>query len=448
MSEYLNPRERKRRRQNRLILFLSILVLCLGAFAFSVVYFERHFPFNTSIYGADVSLEEKREVLTRPMDETYRLTGPFPESPIEFNLRDFGGEYEIRVENYPRGLNWIRDSLRGLKLQGEVTQRYDREALSQWVKENLPRVQGNLEPTDATLVRGGEDYLIEPEVPGNIVGNPDAFVASVLTLVDEAQTDIDVTDYYRKANITASDLEAELNQLRTLEILIPELDVSISSNEITSMLDENFRPVLHEVQAYVWGLASKYDTYDKVRHHTTVQGEKVLLEPGIYGWRTDVDTTTERLMTLLESREPGSLEIAYQSTARARGEDDIGPYYIEISLEKQHLWLISDGQVLLDYAVVTGLPTPERETDKGVGEVWSKEYERVLIGDDYRIPVEYWMPFNWNHQGMHSASWFTAEDMKADTYTYRGSHGCVNMLREEVYELYQTVEVGTPVLVY
>lgn len=448
MKRYLNPKERKRRRQNRIIIGLSILVVLLGAFAASVVYFERHYPFNTSLYGTDVSLEEKRPVLTKPMNETYRLIGPFSDSPLEFNLRDFGGEYEIQVRQFPEGLTWIRDSLTGLKLEGEVTERFDRQALSNWVQENLHRVQGDTAPRNATLTREGSEVRIEPEVPGNILADEEALVTAVLTMVDEARTELNVADFYTKAAITSADLEAEAAALNTYKIQIPELNKTISSDEISTMLDDNFQPVLTEVQSYVWGLANTHDTYDKVRNHTTILGDKVQLEPGIYGWRTDVDATVERLMALLKNREPGPLNIAYQSTARARGEDDIGPYYIEISLEKQHLWLVSNGEVLLDYAVVTGLPTPERETDKGVGEVWSKEYERLLVGEDYRIPVEYWMPFNWNHQGMHSASWFTAADMKDDTYTYSGSHGCVNMLREDVYELYQTVEVGTPVLIY
>lgn len=448
MKRYLNPHERKKRRQNRIIIALSILVLLLGAFAASVVYFERHYPFNTTLYGADISLEEKKGVLTKPMDEAYRLIGPFTDSPLEFNLKDFGGEYEIRVDEHPRGLTWIRDSLKGLELKGEVTERFDREALSHWVHDNLSKIQGNSKPQNATLLREGNTYRIEPEVPGNILANPDDFVSAVLTMVDEAQTELNVEDFYARAEITAADLEAEAEVLNTYEIQIPELNQTITSEEITSMLDDNFEPILGQVQAYVWELAETHDTYDKVRNHTTILGEKVQLEPGIYGWRTDVDTTVERLMNLLRNRELGPLEIAYQTTARVRGEDDIGPYYIEISLEKQHLWLVSDGEILLDYAVVTGLPTPERETDKGVGEVWSKEYERLLVGEDYEIPVEYWMPFNWNHQGMHSASWFTPADMKDDTYTYRGSHGCVNMLREEVFELYQTVDVGTPVLIY
>ena len=120
-----NPQDRKRHRQNVLIVILVIIALLLLLFAGSVVYFEHHFPFNTSLYGADLSLNPKEKVVHRPMDESYLLTGPFPEGQIEFNLRDFGGEYVITIDEMPDGMNWIGDSLRGVQLTGEVVEYLD-----------------------------------------------------------------------------------------------------------------------------------------------------------------------------------------------------------------------------------------------------------------------------------------------------------------------------------
>ena len=312
----------------------------------------------------------------------------------------------------------------------------------------MPRLQGTTQPKDAEIVLKDKEYIVEPEVEGDVIAEPQAIVDAVLKMVHYAEPSLDVTPFYAQPQVRAEDLADEAYRLNHFSIEIPELNETLENASIQKMLDDDGDPIYEAVESYVWSLANKYDTYDKVRPHTTVKGEHILLQPGIYGWRTDVGATTDRLIGLIKAYKPAKLEIVYQKTARQRGDDDIGPYYIEISIQDQHLWLVSDGQILQDYPVVTGLPTEERQTDKGVGEVWSKEYEKVLVGDDYRIPVEYWMPFNWKHEGMHSADWFTAADMKPDTYLTQGSHGCVNMLRDDVYTLYQTVSVGTPVLIY
>ena len=69
----------------------------------------------------------------------------------------------------------------------------------------------------------------------------------------------------------------------------------------------------------------------------------------------------------------------------------------------------------------------------------------VLKGEDYESPVTFWMPFN-GGIGLHDATLSYSFD--EDTYTYDGSHGCINLPWENAREIFYMVESGMPVICY
>ncbi len=71
-----------------------------------------------------------------------------------------------------------------------------------------------------------------------------------------------------------------------------------------------------------------------------------------------------------------------------------------------------------------------------------------LIGEDYVSRVQYWMPFTYVGEGLHDAPWRSASEFGGTTYLNNGSHGCVNLKPEVAKLLYETIEIGTPVLIY
>ena len=70
---------------------------------------------------------------------------------------------------------------------------------------------------------------------------------------------------------------------------------------------------------------------------------------------------------------------------------------------------------------------------------------RTLRGPGYASFVYYWMAVNGNI-GLHDATW--RRRFGGDEYKYNGSHGCVNMPKSKAGELYNMVEVGTPVVMF
>ena len=77
--------------------------------------------------------------------------------------------------------------------------------------------------------------------------------------------------------------------------------------------------------------------------------------------------------------------------------------------------------------------------------IYYMQRDRVLVGEDYRTPVKYWMAFH-NHEGLHDANW--RRSFGGDIYKYNGSHGCVNLPTSFAAELYDNVYVGLPVITY
>lgn len=63
---------------------------------------------------------------------------------------------------------------------------------------------------------------------------------------------------------------------------------------------------------------------------------------------------------------------------------------------------------------------------------------------EYRTKVQYWMRMTWSGVGFHDATWQSS--FGGDAYTYRGSHGCINMSYSSAQTLYSLIEVGLPVV--
>lgn len=118
--------------------------------------------------------------------------------------------------------------------------------------------------------------------------------------------------------------------------------------------------------------------------------------------------------------------------------------YIELDLSDQIVKVYNDNVLVFQANTITGKPSTP--TDIGYTEILEKTYNRYLVGDDYKIWVNYFFSFNYNGEGYHDASW--QKSFEKDAYIYRGSHGCCNMNLDDVEEMDKYIEVGTKNLVH
>ena len=203
-----------------------------------------------------------------------------------------------------------------------------------------------------------------------------------------------------------------------------------------AVTDQTGNFVLDEeaVTAYVEQLAEKYDGYGRTRQFHSTRGDVITIEGGTYGSKLDQKKETAYLMEHLldagvHTGTQQSHVPTYEREAFCYGRDDIGDTYIEVDMTEQKLYYYEEGKLLID--------TPNF--------VYNKQKDRVLRGPGYASPVKFWVPVK-GSIGIHDASW--RKEFGGDIYQTAGSHGCINTPKDKMEELYDMVQIGTPVVMF
>ena len=203
-----------------------------------------------------------------------------------------------------------------------------------------------------------------------------------------------------------------------------------------------------KIQEYVSKLSLKYDTYGKSRIFHTTDGKEITINQGKYGYQIDQEKEKQQIIADIKNKVSIQKEPIYKFQGIERnGEDDSNGNYIEISLQKQHLWFYKKGTLVTETDIVSGLPTNDRETCTGIWQIPYKASPYTLKSEeyDYQIKVTYWMSFVCG-QGLHDASWRT--NFGGEIYKVDGSHGYINLPQEQAKTIYENVEQGYPVIIY
>ena len=136
---------------------------------------------------------------------------------------------------------------------------------------------------------------------------------------------------------------------------------------------------------------------------------------------------------------------AYLQEGFCRGLDDLGDTYIEVDMGQQRMYYYQEGECLISVDVVTGNARRGWDTPEGINYVYNKQKNRILRGEDYATPVKFWMPVVGN-VGIHDADW--RKEFGGEIYKTNGSHGCINTPPKVMTQLYELVEMGTPVVMF
>ncbi len=213
------------------------------------------------------------------------------------------------------------------------------------------------------------------------------------------------------------------------------------------IFDAQNRPIVDKtiIKEYVAYLSSTYNTVGIERSFKATRGDTVKVPGGGYGNELDEQAEYEFLLNAFLNKESGTRTPQYISEAWEKGFDDIGNTYIEVDMASQHLYYYVNGKIVIDTPVVTGNTSRRWGTPAKVCSVYFKQKNRVLRGADYATPVQYWMAVD-GHIGIHDATW--RNEFGGQIYQTNGSHGCINTPLEIMAELYDKVQLGTPVVMF
>lgn len=431
------------------------------------VYFSSHFYEDTEIYGIDCSqksVEEVKKLVVDKLDE-YRLEvkerGGASEylSADQIDLKFVDNSSIDRMARAQRSYIWPimlmmeRDDMAGVAFS------YDqKKALTAFKDLECMNPIYTKAPTDAYVQVTDSGFEVVKETEGNTL-NPETTAKALYAALDGGKSvlDLEEEDCYLKPDLYSDD-EALVAEAEAKDVLVQadityefgsrqeRVNAPVIAQWITQAADASYVIDDVEVTEYVEALAAKYDTFGLPRQFYTSLGTTVTLTDGDYGWCMDQDATVVDLLNALGSGYQGTMEPQYTYTAMSREENDIGDTYVEICISQQVMWCYKDGVCIVYTPVVTGNPNKGNATpSNGVWSIDAKMQNYTLVGEGYRSPVDFWMPFNGN-VGIHDMQ--TRAYFGGTIYLTNGSHGCINTPYANAKTIYENVSIGTPVIVY
>ncbi|MCR6544241.1 L,D-transpeptidase family protein [Dehalobacterium formicoaceticum] len=460
-----------------------ILVTFLLVYFGMARYYTQHFYFRTEINGINVSgktFEEAKMIMAAKVKE-YTL-----------NIKERDGKNEqikaadVGLENIPyEEIKKIFDSQKGFKWVGSffageeshnktIALKYDEKLLDEMIDQLSCLQPVNIvEPANPTFKYADSTYVIIDGAPGKKVDQEilKSVAADAISKM-EAAVDLEARDCYFKPQYDAQSPEIIATNDTLKKYVATKIIYSSGDREKTLdgfrinhwlTVDENLNINVNEemVWDFINELAQTFNTTGKTRSFVTSPGEKIEVSGGDYGMALDKEQENHYLMSVIPKGENVTKEPLFNQNTFPQGDkdggnvleknpgdlghNDIGNTYVEISLEKQHIWFYKDGSLIVDGDIVSGNESKNHATRTGVYRLKYKSRNVVLKGPDYAVPVDYWMPFD-GGIGIHDATWRSR--FGSSIYKTNGSHGCVNTPHHVSKEIFRHIEPGTPVVTY
>lgn len=450
-----------------LLILLSIAVVLLAVYFGIGVYFKSHFLFRTQINGVDCAKKTVAEVEQLIMDEIddyqLTLTGRGEEEVIKGQKIQLKPVFDGSLNQVLEACNhfaWPLFLFQPTVVELETMVEYDEAKLSQAIEDlngTNPKVMEA--PKDAYISDyiAGKGYEIVAEEEGTTVDKKalqEALHQALINLQEEMS--LEEEGCYRQPKVRADDQKLtetlkELNQYASTEITYEfgekreVLNGEIIHNWLTLEADGTIAISQEKIAEYVDELAGKYNTAKKMRSFATSYGSTVSLPWNEYGWKIDEEQEEASILEEVKAGTQVSREPAYSQRAKSHGENDHGGTYVEINITAQHLFFYKDGALIVESDFVSGNLARGDGTPSGAFGLAYKQRDAVLRGEDYRTPVDFWMPFN-GGIGLHDATW--RRDFGGNYYKSNGSHGCINLPYNVAEKIFNHIEAADAVFVY
>ncbi len=469
-------------------IILPILLICLLLFVFAIVgyfllafYYRQGFALNTwinGVYCTGKSVEAVNSELLLGIEAPIVIITDKEGLKYQISLAeaDYQEDYLTSLHNYMEEQNpylWI-DNVTFHRNHELVPQKsYDVTRLKEIFYELAPIQEEMQKQPDLSLAWDdvSESYQLYDSLSGRMDVEKvfDTVVAAIAA--GEYQIDLQKLDCYYDIPLTKAQertkvLWEKINHFQTCDLVYdmgaekieftPKIMCQFltldEKNSNLPVLDENGDFMLNQeaVADFVKSLAYEYDTYGIDRQFHSTRGDVVTLTKGNYGTTLNQEAEITYLLDTLLSPEIHTGVTKehipqYVKEAFVRGKNDIGSTYIEVDMTEQKLYYYENSELKIETDVVTGNMRRKMGTPSGIYSVYNKQTNRVLRGPGYASPVDYWMPVK-GGIGIHDADW--RDEFGGEIYKTNGSHGCINVPTEVMSQLYELVEIGTPVIMF
>lgn len=322
-----------------------------------------------------------------------------------------------------------------------------REYLEERLAERTPGTVGHFEVVDDEVV------IVESE-KGNMFDVDDILSYISLCVNYEDIVSVDVNDYILDQDDSITEEQNRLEEILSSyddfkieytddfvidkNILCKYGFLKVGDDSIEVSVDDEDKVINMLVRNLV-----NYNSVGVERKFHTHDDKDIVVSGGTYGDYIDYSAEADEIIPMMKNLESDTERVPVLKQEAKFSTDST---YIEVDKVKQHVYYYEDGELVLDTDVVTGKPTPDRETPSGVYFILNKTKDANLIGATWNVKSDRWMGVTYQGVGFHDASWRSV--FGGEIYKSNGSHGCINTPKEAMFQLYDIVEEGTPVIIY
>lgn len=462
------------------ICIAAAILAVAGLFGYTYMADHNTLGRKISVWGVEVSRLDAKQAEEKIAAEFENRPVSFQENDKEvysMTLKDLG--YSLNEEDL---LNKLTDLQKQREENRKIFPKEENVNLECQIEEDEEQEKQALDlsnfgteerksSTDASIQYNEEkkEFILVKQVQGTEI-DPDKLETTVDTnlnaafdtalLGDTITIPLNKHVYISPAVTATEDMENKVTSLNsqlkkyrstTVTYTFGSETVVLDADTISSWLKaEGETLTLDEdaIKTYISDLANKYNTIYVPRTFHTSTGTGVTIEGNEYGYRIDQDGEYAQLVEDLKSGTAVTRDPVYSKTGYQRnGTDDLAGSYIEVSLDAQHLWLYKDGNLVTETDIVSGKPVKGRETYRGAWPIAYKASPFNLTSAEYGydVKVNYWMPFVYG-QGLHDASWQSS--FGGNRYKTNGSHGCINLPKDQAALIYETIDAGYPIIIY
>lgn len=431
--------------KRKVAISVAVSLSVVTGLAFGVhSYTSTHLPKDESKFGLEMSrmkADEAADLITKEAKLTIIDSDGVEHSTM---LNEFIKVNEEDLSSYIKSGVFILDD-------------FDEEKLKEYI-HSLPLNEKASDPISARIDKGDNgEFIIVEETNGTKI-DIDYLASDLIANILDVTT-LNTSDYLVKPEVTSNDkkIKDELSKLKSMqstEVTITYKDDStkLPQDAIINSIKSDGTIDVKSFDKFIDELNMKYSNKGATVEFTTHDGQKrSFANNTTYSYSVDRAKMGELISNAIPKLGSQSIELKMQG----KGLNDsslFGGNYIEIDLNSQRSFVFKDGKQVFSWNVITGAPNDFMKTNVGIHEILYKQSPSVLRGSNadgstYASPVAYWMPFNYEGEGIHDATWQTS-GFGGDKYKYLGSHGCVNSSLSDAKAVWDLAYDGMPVIVW
>lgn len=456
-----------------LLMTLVVILAAAGILYGTGVLAAPVFPIGTKVSGVSVSEQSAKEAgeTLQQAAEDYKLTVRFAQNTRTFSAEELG--LTVDEDALKRLVKVMQQGQNAASAAEDAQTVFTCETDLKEEMQDLPERTAHADKAtqDAVLTydkKAGKYVIQEEQVGGTI--DTQALAEAVQTAAEQLQPELDAVGagLYGGETVRRSDDE-KLNQaleqanqmLKTNVTYTFEVErknvygeeqlnksaiqkwLTVSEDGKRVQIDED------KVEDYVNEVARIYSVKEPTTaQFVTASGDHVEVEAPITDESVDTQALKKDILNAIQEGATGQRKAPYRQTRTGeQGTTDLGGTYVEVDLDKQHLYLYVNGKKKAEGDICSGSVADGCATPAGLYTIKTKDYDRYLVGAGYRDWVHCFMPFN-GGIGLHDSTWREADEYGGDVYLESGSHGCINMPLELVKTVDEYIDVGDYVILY